>query len=294
MPRHKKQGLNYFPHDVDMSSDEKVQLMEAECGLIGYAVLNKILERIYRQNYYIECSEKFIKLLSKTNNIKIDECKQIINVCINEDIFNKKLYKKYNILTSIGIQKRFFDAVSRRIDIECIEAFLLIPAEIIENVNITYINVNKNGKKDNKSTHSIVKESIVKESIGITGDMISAQWNENKTLYLEKYPYADHEIEIQDMKRWIKDNPKKAAKRSDANLFIHKWFGRCSNNRSGQKKINLSFEQKAIIEEYKEKLRGMIKDNEARKENGQKPYYSDDYIKAEENEIRKMENGIFS
>ena len=126
MARPEKQGLDYFSHDVDLSTDEKIQLIEADYNVIGYAVYCKLLERIYRNGYFIKCDEKFVRLFAKNTGIKPDLCRNIINSCTEEDLFKKKLYDEYNILTSEGIQKRFIKAVERRKSIDLIENYLLL------------------------------------------------------------------------------------------------------------------------------------------------------------------------
>ena len=48
-----KSGLEYFPLDVHL--DEKFELIEAEFGLTGFAVIVKLFQRIYGgQGYYCE------------------------------------------------------------------------------------------------------------------------------------------------------------------------------------------------------------------------------------------------
>ena len=157
-----KQGLDYFSHDVDMSQDDKIQLVEAEFGLIGYAIINKLLEKIYRNGYYLEINEKVIKLFARKNNIEIDVCIKVINACINENLFNQDLYKSYEILTSTGIQKRYLEAVKRRKEVYLYREFLLINLENGVNANINIINVNINPINDNIKKQSKVKESKVK------------------------------------------------------------------------------------------------------------------------------------
>ena len=45
-----KSGTPYFPLDVEL--DEKMELIEAEYGLTGYAVILKLLQRIYGGHGY--------------------------------------------------------------------------------------------------------------------------------------------------------------------------------------------------------------------------------------------------
>lgn len=54
MARPLKEGLDYFPIDVDMAADEKVEFIEAKYGPAGFATIIHLLSAIYRQGYYIK------------------------------------------------------------------------------------------------------------------------------------------------------------------------------------------------------------------------------------------------
>jgi hypothetical protein len=56
MARPKKQGLEYFPLDVTM--DDKVQLIEAKHGIIGFGILIKMYQKIYSEGYYYSWEEE--------------------------------------------------------------------------------------------------------------------------------------------------------------------------------------------------------------------------------------------
>ena len=121
-----KQGLDYFPHDTDMSHDPKVEYIEAIHGLTGYAVISKLLEMIYRNGYYILWDNRNEVIFTKHNNINIDDLKLIINACISENIFDKDKFDAFKILTSHGIQLRYFEACQRRTKIDIIEDFMCL------------------------------------------------------------------------------------------------------------------------------------------------------------------------
>ena len=98
---------------------------------------------------------------------------EIVSAAIRRGIFDNDLYEKYNILTSQGVQKRYFSAVSRRKQINVKSEYLLINVEqFSKNVNISSENVSRNTKnaynfeqskeKKNKVNKSIVNESKVK------------------------------------------------------------------------------------------------------------------------------------
>ena len=163
MPRPIKEGLDYFPLDVNL--DDKIYMVECELGLTGFALLIKLFIKIYKNGYYINWNEKIAKMFARQNNIEINVVNKLLDVCINEEIINKALYKKYKILTSRGIQKRYLEAVKRRKEIALIKDYMLV--EIVEksiNVNINWINVNNNSIDDDDNKQSKVKESKVKKS----------------------------------------------------------------------------------------------------------------------------------
>lgn len=150
-------GVDYFPLDVHMN--DAVELIEAEFGLTGFAVLIKIFQKIYGgEGYYCNWNEDIILLLRRQLNC--ENVKEIIERCIERGIFDKKMYAKHQILTSAGIQKRFFDITARRKKNIINEEFLL-NSEIADRNDK---NVCKNEKNADKNQQSKVKESKVKES----------------------------------------------------------------------------------------------------------------------------------
>ena len=59
-----KSGIDYLPLDVHL--DQKWQLIEAEFGLAGFAVVVKLLQRIYGQEgYYGDYNEEVALLFSR-------------------------------------------------------------------------------------------------------------------------------------------------------------------------------------------------------------------------------------
>ena len=115
MARTIKVGLDYFSHDVDMMQDTKIRLLKARQGMLGYAIYIRLLEELYRdKGYYLTINETFNLLFIDDCNIAIDVYINVLNDCINNDLFNKKLYNDYSILSSDRIQKNYFEATKRR------------------------------------------------------------------------------------------------------------------------------------------------------------------------------------
>ena len=112
-----KSGIPYFPLDVEL--DEKMELIEAEYGLTGYAVILKLLQRIYGgHGYYIHWTYEVALLFAKRIGVGGSVVSEIIEAAVKRGVFHKKIFEKYKVLTSEGIQKRYFTAIARRKEIE--------------------------------------------------------------------------------------------------------------------------------------------------------------------------------
>lgn len=156
-------GINYFPLNVHL--DDKFELIEAEFGLKGFAIVVKLFQKIYgQQGYYCEWTEDVALLFGKNVGLGGDAVSEIVRATIKRGIFDSELYDKYQILTSRGIQERYFEAVSRRKEVEVRKEYLLIKVDqIYKNVRILNENVNISSKNVNISEQKKVEESKVKE-----------------------------------------------------------------------------------------------------------------------------------
>lgn len=160
MARPVKAGLDYFPLDVHL--DDDIEMIEAKFGLEGFGVLIKLYQKIYNNGYFYMWTEKELLLFKKRVNVDINLINDIINDCLRWDIFNNKMFKKYQILTSAGIQKRYVEATKRRKEVSFIKEYLLI--DVRNNLYPNNVNVNINSINECNNTQSKVKESKVKES----------------------------------------------------------------------------------------------------------------------------------
>ncbi|ADU31000.1 DUF4373 domain-containing protein [Evansella cellulosilytica] len=177
MARPTKEGLDYFPLNVDIEQDEKVALVEAEHGSLGFTVIIKLLMRIYKNSYFFEWGEKEQLLFTKVVNVDINSVNAIINDCIKWGFFNKELYAEYKILTSHGIQIRYLEATRRRSQVKVFKEYnLLSEKEVNDYNNIVFVDINSDnannnpqskGKesKGNKSKENDSKEAKTSELI---------------------------------------------------------------------------------------------------------------------------------
>lgn len=167
MARPRKVGLDYFPFECQ--SDERIRLIQAEYGLKGFAIVVKLLQKIYGEyGYYCEWDEERSLLFASENGSFSDDrnlIDGIVEACIRRFIFSKDMYDKYRILTSSEIQENYLLGASRREYVELKKEYLLIKGtQKYKNVYINSINVYGNSINVYGSTQSKVKESKVNKN----------------------------------------------------------------------------------------------------------------------------------
>lgn len=158
MARPIKEGLDYFPLDVDIDQNDKIVLIEAEHGLEGFGVVVKLLMKIYDNSYFYEWGEKEQILFSRRVNVSINKVNDIVNDGIKWGLFSNELYEKHQIISSKSIQKRYLEASLRRKKVKIREDYLLLDNDEVnayKNVDI----VNTNSVKDVNNTQIKGNES---------------------------------------------------------------------------------------------------------------------------------------
>jgi len=163
MARPIKEGLDYFAFDIDFFHDQKIEFVSAKYGIEGEIIAIKLLCKIYRNGYYLNWGDDECLLFSKKvgENISFELVKNVIDELLKRDFFNQDLYKKFSILTSKGIQKRYFEAIKRRKDFAFYNEYCLLNGV---NVYNNPVNVDINSQNVYINSQSKVKESKVKES----------------------------------------------------------------------------------------------------------------------------------
>lgn len=190
-------GTRYFPLNCQL--DEKFELIEAEFGLKGFAVIIKLFQRIYGEHgYYCEWNHDIALLFARKIGLSCSDASKrkneeagcgfsemdngggysvsgdganfvhmVVNAAIKRGLFSKELFQRYGILTSRGIQKRYLEAARRRTKTSLCEEYLLIPADqISEKVDIFSKNVDRNSKNADSFKQRKGKERRGKERRG--------------------------------------------------------------------------------------------------------------------------------
>ena len=115
MARPYKTGLDYFPFDVDFFRDEKILSIAKEFGPKGELAVIKLLCAVYRNGYFISWDDATRnKMLMDMPCINKGLLEQIVGRLVRWGFFEQSLFSTAKVLTSIGIQKRYFSAIRGR------------------------------------------------------------------------------------------------------------------------------------------------------------------------------------
>ena len=173
MARPVKEGLSYFPFDVDFFSDRKIKILKSKYGADGITLYMYLLCEIYKNGYYLETDDDFIYIISDYLNMSYEKIRQIMNFLLERSLFNDTLFKSDKVLTSIGIQRRFQEAIKTRASKRTVEIdkFWLLEKNETQSfikVNLndskSEINSNKSENNSNKSEINDTKKSKEKKS----------------------------------------------------------------------------------------------------------------------------------
>lgn len=180
MSRPIKDGVSYWPFDVDMLDDKKFKLIRGEFGIKGAYIALVILNSVYKDNgYFKRWDDDDCYLMSQGVG---DGCSpQLVNEvlagCVRRGLFDQNLFQVFGILTSAGIQRRFFQMVKNsRNKIVVIKEYLLfelndqtVSEGVLNKVVLKTVSQLENpsktqGNPDNSQGNSI-KESKIKRNI---------------------------------------------------------------------------------------------------------------------------------
>lgn len=272
-----KSGIDYFPLDVTLNA--KFELIEAEFGLTGFGVVVHLLQEIYgKAGYYIEWTEEVALLFARKVGLGGSVVSEIIEASIRRGMFDKEKYDKYHVLTSKGIQERYFEAVSRRKTLEVDYNILLVDvARILPNVDIQAKNVNILSKNADIERQSKVEKSRVEKSkeeyilcaepqAADAPPVISLSLNDgtffdvsenDRAKWSQLYPNVDVLQQLRNMVGWCDANPTKRKTRGGIKRFITAWLAR-EQDKGGKAPQNKPFGYGDVFAEMleEEKNRG--------------------------------------
>lgn len=115
MARPTKDGLDYFPLDVDVFEDEKIEAIAGEFGIKGELAVIKLLCAVYKKGYFIVWNDLTkATLLKRLPGVSKELLDQIVARLVAWGFFNEDLFNSAKVLTSENIQAVYFEAIKRR------------------------------------------------------------------------------------------------------------------------------------------------------------------------------------
>jgi|GEM_PF-863356 len=124
MARPRKEGLDYFPMDIVF--DDKVGYIEGLHGANGIYIWLKLLQKIYAKGYFLEWTQvSKVNFKRETEGLSMSEIQEIVEDCLVAGLFDERLFHDHQIITSQGIQKRFFEVAKRREEVVIVEDYIV-------------------------------------------------------------------------------------------------------------------------------------------------------------------------
>lgn len=216
MARPTKEGLDYFPLDVDVFEDEKIEAIAGEFGLKGEIAVIKLLCAIYKKGYFILWNDLTqATLLKRLPGVSKEMLNQIVNRLVKWGFFDKQLFDSVEVLTSENIQATYFEATKRRKSPK--------PTKYVINANINTQDERVNDdinpqSKGNKSKLNKIKD--YEEDMGVyefiqkfwgkppTGILQGAlgpwirEWGSEMILFAFQSAY-ENSVEMQGLKKYV-------------------------------------------------------------------------------------------
>lgn len=129
MARPLKEGVDYFPLDVDFFTDKKIKLIRAQFGVKGVYIVLAIMASIYQTGGYYKkwCDDDFL-LMSEdvAGDCSTQLMSDVLTASFKRGIFDYSIFTQCGVITSAGIQRRYLRMVSKRTCIPIIREYWLL------------------------------------------------------------------------------------------------------------------------------------------------------------------------
>lgn len=173
MARPRKEGLDYFPLDVDFFSNRKIKILKAQFGADGITIYLYLLCEIYKKGYYLQVDDDFYYIVADDLNMSQNKIGQVIHFLLERSLFDNILFQSDKVLTSVSIQKQYQESVKARASKNPIQVkrfWLLDEAEtetfikVVQNDNFSEKNPSYSENNDFNSKNNDTKESKEKKN----------------------------------------------------------------------------------------------------------------------------------
>lgn len=190
MARPFKKGLSYFPLDVKLFENPKIQELIVDCGFLGVVVYIRILTLVYQEGYYLEMTvESLAKVIFKDikgkNLTKVDRVIEVIYRIAQLGLLERTLVAK-GIITSSSIEKQWLISTTRRKNIDKSKYWLLTAEEEQEALKCTKSSISESVRTMSKIIN-VDNNSINVDNNQVNVDINTQNKKENKIDKYDKY-----------------------------------------------------------------------------------------------------------
>lgn len=158
MARPLKDGVDYWPFDCGLFEDKKLRLIRAEFGIKGAYIALNLLNSVYKENgYFKRWDDEDCYLMSEGVG---DGCSpqlvtEVLTGCLRRGLFDTRTFDAFQVLTSVGIQRRYLQMVSKnRQDIPIFEEYWLLEKEDIQDGILNKVVFKKVSRTENPVIHT--------------------------------------------------------------------------------------------------------------------------------------------
>ncbi|QAS24602.1 DUF4373 domain-containing protein [Lactiplantibacillus plantarum] len=169
MARPVKEGLDYFPLDVDFAVNDKTEAIMGEFGPKGVLFMIYLLSAVYQNGYYLQWNKlKQMQLANRIEGVSPELANQIVNRLIAYGTFSEELFNSAKVLTSLRIQETYEDATKRRKSQKPTKYWINV--DINKDTSVVNVDINPQSKV-NKS-----KVNNYDDDAGVTREQVINDW----------------------------------------------------------------------------------------------------------------------
>ncbi|WP_196595421.1 Lin1244/Lin1753 domain-containing protein [Pectinatus frisingensis] len=199
MARPIKDGIDYFPFDVDFATNEKAEAIMGEFGAKGTLIFIYLLSAIYRKGYYLQWTELAKnQLANRVNGATGELVQQVVDRLVAYGTFNKELFNSAEVLTSQRIQGTYLDATKRRKSQK--PTLYWINVDNNHRNGVVNVDINTQSKVKERKVNKNKKEQEEKNVV------VSDNYKKVFDCYSDNIHPVSGEIEVNTITEWIKDN----------------------------------------------------------------------------------------
>ncbi|MDT2757689.1 DUF4373 domain-containing protein [Enterococcus asini] len=137
MARPLKQGLDYYPLDVEFYRDIKMRRLTHAFGVESLVLMLTLVGIIYKEEgYFTHWNEEVCFLVAADNYTTEEQVTAVVQKAVAVGYFDQMCYETYGILTSSEIQKHYLAATYKRKQVTMVAEYFLVPEDARGNLHL--------------------------------------------------------------------------------------------------------------------------------------------------------------